>query len=265
MYEEYWELKEKPFLNTPDPRFLYYSAQHEEALSRLLYTVQERVGAAILTGVFGCGKTVIARALLGELSNEKYKMSYMSNPRLNDIELLRMIVYNLGVKEPPVSKTDVLNILKGILLDNMRNGKGTVVVIDEAQSIDDDEIFEEIRLLLNFQLEDTFLLTLLLIGQPDLSQRINNNVQLEQRINIKCHLAGLAAKDVEAYINHRLKVADRAEPIFTKKAITSIVNYSGGIPRRINRLCDLCLLSGFAAKVDKIDDDIVKDEIKALE
>lgn len=265
MYEEYWGLTEKPFLNTPDPRFLYYSAQHEEVLSRLLYAIQEGVGAALLTGVFGCGKTVIAYVVLKELSGEKYKTALISNPRLDETDLLRMIAHHLGTIEPPVRKTDVLNNIQDILLNNARNGKGSVIIIDEAHSIDSDSVFEEIRLLLNFQLENKFLLTLLLMGQPELKQKVDKNIQLEQRISIKCHLEGLNAEGTKNYIYHRLEVANLKEPIFTKEAISSIHKHAGGIPRRINRLCDLCLLAGFAKKVKKIDEDIVKEEIKGLE
>lgn len=265
MYETYWGLSEKPFLNTPDPRFLYYSGQHKEALSRLIYTVQERIGAGMLTGAFGCGKTVIAQTLTKELSGQKYKTAYITNPRLNDVDLLRMIVHHLGLTEPPMSKTDVLNNLNEILINNMRNGKETVIIIDEAHTIDDDNIFEEIRLLLNFQLEDRFLLTLLLLGQPELKEKVNKNIQLEQRINIKCYLGSLNSEETHNYILHRLAVAKRTEPIFTEKAISSIFNYSGGIPRRINRLCDICLLAGFVKRADKIDDDTVYEEIKGLD
>lgn len=265
MYEEYWGLSGKPFLNTPDPRFLYCSTQHQEALTRLTYTVQERIGAGMLTGVFGCGKTVIAQTLLGKLSGEKYKTAYIANPRLDDVDLLRMIVHHLGTTEPPIRKADVLNILHDILLNNLRNGKETVIIIDEAHAIDDDNIFEEIRLLLNFQLEDRFLLTLLLLGQPELKQKIDKNIQLEQRINVKCYLGSLSTEDTQNYIIHRLAVAKRTEPIFTGEAISSIFSYSGGIPRRINRLCDICLLAGFAKRIDKVGDDVVQEEIKGLE
>lgn len=265
MYEKYWGLSQKPFLNTPDPRFLYHSAQHEEALSRLIYAVGERIGAAMLTGAFGCGKTVIAHALLKELSAQKYKTAYIFNPRLDDIDLLRMIAHQLGVTEPPVRKTDVLNSLQDALLNNMRNGKETVIIIDEAHTINDDNIFEEIRLLLNFQLEDRFLLTLFLLGQPELKEKVDENIQLEQRINIKCHLESLSREDTKNYVIHRLAVAGRNEPAFTEEAIDSIFDYSGGIPRRINRLCDICLLAGFVKQVDKVGHEIVREEIKGFD
>jgi type II secretory pathway predicted ATPase ExeA len=265
MYEQYWGLSDKPFLNTPDPRFLYHSAQHEEALSRLIYAIQERIGAVMLTGVFGCGKTVIAQVVLNGLNSQKYNTAYIGNPRLDDVDILRMIVHHLGVTEPPTRKADVLNRLQDILLNNMSNGNETVIIIDEARTIDNDSIFEEIRLLLNFQLQDRFLLTLILMGQPELKIKINKNIQLEQRINIKCHLDSLNIEETRNYILHRLAIAKRTEPVFTDKAVSSIFSYSGGIPRRINRLCDVCLLAGFSKRVDKIDTDIVQEEIKGLE
>jgi type II secretory pathway predicted ATPase ExeA len=265
VYEGYWGLKEKPFQNTPDPRFLYHSSQHEEALMRLVYTVREQAGAAMLTGVFGCGKTLIAQALLKELSSEQYTTAFIANPRLDDLDLLRMIVHHLGNLEPPVRKTDVLNILNDILLNNMRNRKQTVIIIDEAHAIDDDNVFEEIRLLLNFQLQDRFLLTLLLLGQPELKQKVDKNIQLEQRINVKSRLDILSVKDTKNYIIHRLQVANRTDPVFTERAIKSIYSYSGGIPRRINRLCDMCLLAGSVKRIKIIGDDIVREEIKGFE
>jgi general secretion pathway protein A len=222
------------------------------------------MGAAMLTGVFGCGKTVIAQALLNEVSNEQYQTAFIANPRLDEIDLLRMIVHHLGNPEPPIRKADVLNNLYDILLNIARNGKQTVVVIDEAHTINDENVFEEIRLLLNMQLQDRFLLTLLLLGQPELKQKVEKNIQLEQRINVKSHLDSLGPEDAKNYILHRLKVVNRIEPIFTEQAINSIYSYSGGIPRRINRLCDMCLLAGFVKKVTRIDDDIVKEEIAGL-
>ncbi len=267
MYEEYWKLKEKPFRNTPDPRFLYYSAQHEEALMRMLYTVKERMGAGMLTGVFGCGKTVLGQTLLNELTGEKYKIAFITNPQLEYIELLRAIVRNLKAIELPAKKTELsadylLEVLNDILVNNARDGRETVVIIDEAHIIREERIFEELRLLLNFQLQDRFLLTLLLLGQPELKQRIEDNKQLEQRIAIKCHLESLTKEDTGNYISHRLKVAGREEPLFTEKAIRTIYEISGGIPRRINRLCDLCLLNGFGKEVEIIDEKIVNEEIK---
>jgi len=153
MYEEYWGLKEKPFENTPDPRFLYRSPQHEKALFRLIYVVRERKGAGMSTGVFGCGKTVLGHVLREELEKDIYKVGFVNNPRLNDVDLLRMIAYQLRSAELPDRKTDILIVLERLLTDNIKDGKKTVIVIDEAYTIEDKNIFEESRLLLNFQLE----------------------------------------------------------------------------------------------------------------
>ena len=146
----------------------------------------------------------------------------------------------------------------------MRDGKETVIVIDEAHIIKDEKIFEEMRLLLNFQLQDRFLLTLLIFGQPELRQMIEDNKQLEQRVAVKCHLESLTESDAKNYIIHRLKVAGTTEAIFSDAAIKIIFEHSGGIPRRINRLCDLCLLAGFGQKVNQINEEIVNNEWQSL-
>ncbi|MFH1858199.1 MAG: AAA family ATPase [Candidatus Omnitrophota bacterium] len=264
MYESYWELREKPFQNTPDPRFLYSSRQHEEALSRLTFAIQERLGATLLTGVFGCGKTILAHALLGSLTGEKYKTAYVANPRMDDVDLLRMIVHQLGLSNPPTRKMDVLSVLQDTLVTNFRNGKETIVIIDEAHSIESDGVFEEIRLLLNFQQEDRFLLSLFLLGQPELKEKVERNAQLEQRIEIKCRLDAFGSEDTTQYIHHRLKVAGASRTLFTDEAIRLIHANSGGIPRRINRLCNVCLLAGYGLQANQIDGTIVQKEITEL-
>lgn len=262
MYEEFWSLKEKPFENTPDPRFLYYTTQHEEALCRLLYVIRERKGAAILTGVFGCGKTVIAHALLKELEEDKYKVAYISNPQLDYIELLRMMVYYLGVSRPSDKKSDLLMILSEILHNNVRDGKETVIIIDEAHSIEDNKVFEELRLLLNFQLESRFLLTMLVIGQPELAKNIDNIKQFTQRIAMRCHLDSLGLEDTAGYVKHRLKVAGLEKDIFDQPVYEKLYSHSGGIPRRINRICDLCLLTAFSKNEPRISEEILEESLK---
>lgn len=151
MYTEYWGFKEKPFENTADPRFLYHSHQHDEAFSRLLYAIREKKAAAMLTGEFGSGKTLLSRVLMEELSKERYKVALIFNPKLSPLEFLQEIAFQLG-EEPgvPNTKREVLTLLNTILTNNFRHFKDTVIVIDEAQAIEDNEIFEELRLLLNF-------------------------------------------------------------------------------------------------------------------
>ncbi|MFH1777512.1 MAG: AAA family ATPase [Candidatus Omnitrophota bacterium] len=270
MYEEYWQLKEKPFENTPNPRFLYNSKEHEEGLSRLIYAVSEGKGAAMLTGLFGCGKTLLGRTLLSELDKDIYKTAFIANPYLSYEEMLLHIVYKLGGKDLPVKKSDIMvntiiERLEEILENNMRDGKKTVVIIDEAHVIRDRQVWEELRLILNFQLEDRYLLTLLLLGQPELKEIIDANKQFVQRIAVKCHLQSLNEQETKEYILHRLNVAGRSHPLFTDAAHRMIYKRSGGIPRRINHICDLALFSGFGKEFSLINEEVINDVSADLE
>jgi type II secretory pathway predicted ATPase ExeA len=270
MYEQYWGLTEKPFENTPNPKFLYHSSQHEEGLYRLLYAVKEQKGAAMMTGVFGCGKTLLARTILKELSKDVYRVGFITNPQLSYIEFILAIANNLGAKNLPTKKTEVLTnfvleSIDNILRNNMEDGKKTVVIIDEAHIIQDKEVWEGLRLLLNYQAEDKFMLTLLLLGQPELKENVDSNKQLSQRIAIRCHLTYLDAQDTSKYISHRLSIAGREDSLFTDDAISTIYAKSGGIPRRINHICDLALLTGFGRKQESIDRDIIEEVSRDLE
>lgn len=266
MYESYWKLSEKPFKNTSNPKFLCSFSQHSDALMKLTYAVRENMGSAMMTGVFGCGKSFIANTLLHSLSN-KYKFAYISYPPDNSTEFLRAIVRTLKYSELPVKKTELMEdaLLESFniaLADNNREGKETVIIVDEAHAIADERIFEKMRLLLNFQTEDKFLLTLILVGQPELSGKVSNLRQLEQRIAVKCHLEPLNQEETREYIQHRLEVAGRREILFREEVFELIYKASGGIPRRINHLCDACLMTGFARKKDTIDEDTFRESGK---
>jgi type II secretory pathway predicted ATPase ExeA len=266
MYEAFWGLHDKPFENTPDPRFYFASNQHREACARMVYCVRERKGAGVLTGVFGCGKTVVGHLLLQELNQERYRSAYIANPRLSDIDLLRMITHYLGLPNPPSNKADVCIALESMVQDNAREGRDTVIVIDEAHVIEDAAVFQELRLLLNLQWKDRFLVTLLLIGQPELASLIDRNKAFEQRIGIKSHLQPLSQEETRDYIYYRLRVAGHARPesVFTAEAVVAIAESTGGIPRRLNRLCDICLLAGMGRREHQIDGTLVGDEVKGL-
>jgi len=259
MYELYWGLKEKPFENTPDPRFLYFSDEHREAISRLTYAIEQRKGAALLTGGYGCGKTVISRVIFGKLTPDKYESALVTNPLLSPIDLLREICFQLNVKiELESPKTELLKKLNECFYENMNAKKDTVIIIDEAQAINDLSAFEELRLLLNFQLNDRFLLTLILIGQPELKEKIGQLKQFKQRLAIQYHLTPLNEQETTQYILHRLKVAEAQSEIFVPEAIQTVWKRSGGIPRVINNICDLSLLMGFSNKVHKIDEALIQ-------
>ncbi len=267
MYEAYWKLKEKPFKNTADPRFLCSFPQHSDALMKLTYAVRENMGAAMLTGVFGCGKTFVARTLLSSLSKNRYSFAYLDYPPVSGTEFLRAIVRTLKYSELPSKKTELLEdalleSLQALLLDDVREGKESVIIIDEAHSIEDEKVFEKVRLLLNFQTESRFLLTLILVGQPELAGKVANLRQLDQRIAIKCHLEPLTGEETKEYVNRRLEVAGRSEPLFSDDALNLIHQATGGIPRRINHICDACLMTGFARKKDLIDEETFRESGK---
>jgi len=265
MYEKFWGLKEKPFENTPDPRFVYYSSEHLEAISRLTYAIEERKGAALLTGEYGCGKTVMSRVLFEELPKDKYEIGLVTNPLLSATALLREICFQLDIKGSTSSnKTKLLENLNNQLYENMNDKKDTVIIVDEAQVIKDLMAFEELRLLLNFQLNNRFLLTLIIMGQPELRETIDKLKQLKQRLAVRYHLNPLNKKDTGKYIVHRLKIAGLERNIFPDNIANIIWESSEGIPRMINTICDMCLLLGFNNKLNRINEKIVEDVVSDL-
>lgn len=259
LYERYWSLKHKPFENTPDPKFLFFSSQHQEALFKMQYAVEEGKGAAILTGEYGCGKTLLTRVLVKQLDEERYDVGLLTNPRWKAEELLKEILYQLGHDVDTTDKSKLLHILNDdVLFKNFQDGRATVIIVDEAQMITDFDTLEELRLLLNFQLDDKFLLSLILSGQPELNPLIDDIPQFEQRIAVRHHLTGLSPEETSEYIQYRLAVGGREDELFTPEAIDRIYEITRGTPRKINNICDICLLVGFTRKASAIDVDIVQ-------
>lgn len=261
MYNLYWGFQDKPFENTPDEKFTYYSRQHLEAFTRLLYVITEKKSAAILTGECGSGKTLISRIITNKLLQEedKYNVALVVNPAISAIEMLKEILYQLGGDiDRESQKIEVLRVLNDRLYKNMNENRHTVVIIDEAQTIENNQVFEEIRLLFNFQADDRFLLTILLLGQPELKLKVGKIPQLEQRFYTKYHLDHLSLDETISYIKHRCKVAGREQGIFTDLSYHLIYETSRGIPRRINDICDISLMLGYSKKADAIDEDMIK-------
>ena len=254
MYEKYWGLAEKAFENTPDARFMYYSKKHEEALMRLLYAIKEEKGAGMLTGEYGSGKTVLSRIVIDVLIKDKiYEVALITHPQLTPVQFIQEIIYQLKNEHLEGSKPQLLHAMQDIIYKNFNDGKKTVILIDEAQIIKNKETFEELRLFLNFQLNKKFLITLILIGQPELLKKIRFIPQLQQRLGIKYHLSGLNEDETQEYIKHRLSVAGAKTDIFTKEAIELIYKYSEGLPRKINNVCDMSLLIGFGQEAKIVD------------
>ena len=258
MYNEYWGLKESPFENVPDPRFMCHFSQHDEALMRMMFAVKGRKGAAMLTGDVGCGKTMLSRAFIQQLAGGPYEVGIIANPSFPPIDFLKEIIYQLGIRKTAEHKSDLLRILNEFMLENMKKGRDTIIIVDESQVINNADTYEELRLLLNFQLNDRFLLTLILIGQPELRDHIAAIPQFDQRIAIKYHIGPLNLSDTAKYIMFRLKTAGMQKNVFTKEAIMKIYEYTQGVPRRINNMCDLSLLVGFSQKAAVVDSKLIQ-------
>ncbi|MFC1498790.1 ExeA family protein [Verrucomicrobiota bacterium] len=263
MYEEYWKLKTRPFQNTPDPAFYYHSTQHDEALMKLTYAVNEKMGGAMLTGAYGCGKTMLSRVLFQQIGKSSLPVSCVAQPEMTPLDLLRAVAREITDTELPVNKSDLLadsmmEIIEKALKENARDGKHTVISIDEAHMIDNRAVLETTRLLLNFQSKDEFLLTLLLVGHPELADRVSGLKQLAQRIPITCTIGHFKKEDTIEYIQKRMTVAgNKKKSLFTSDALNLIHTNSGGIPRRINTLCDVSLAMGSAKKSDEVDANLV--------
>lgn len=257
MYLEYWGFKEFPFENVPDPRFFYLSRSHEEALTRLVYAAKMRKGGAMLSGEIGCGKTTLTKVAVQDLSGDRFDIGLVINPKLEPLEFLQEVLYQFGVNEVPETKVKCLRALNDKMIENMRANRETLLMVDEAQLLSQATL-EEIRLLLNFQLNDRFLITIILLGQPELKDKIKAIEQLEQRIAIRYHLTPFDFNDTARYIVFRQKRAGRNEGVFSKEAVEKIYEYTKGVPRKINNLCDLSLLIGFSKSEKLVHSEIIE-------
>ena len=256
-YTTYWGLRALPFDNVPDPRFYVPCSQHDAAHRWLSYGIQTRKGMLLLTGDIGCGKTLLSRRLIVGLSPDQYDVALVANPALSPSELLDEVLSQFGL-DLVRSKAGRLQTLNERLQSNAQRGISSVLVVDEAQAIVKVKAFEELRLLTNFQLNDRFLLTIVLIGQPELRQRVAEIPQLNQRIAVRAHLGPFTAEETASYITARMGAATHRTDVFTKAAAAVIYEQSKGIGRLINALCDQCLFAGAIEHVSQIDDRLVQ-------
>lgn len=266
MYTAFYNLRERPFEITPDPRFLYMSENHREGLAHLEYAVKERRGFTVITGEVGTGKTTLVQTLLSRLDGTT-RTAYLFNPRMGPNDFLHYICEDLGVKGATKTKAGALSELHKFLLECYRRKENVVLIVDEAQNLDR-QLLEEVRLLTNLETAKNKLLQVILIGQPELNEVLNEakTRALKQRIGLRYHIKPLNRDETHEYIKVRLKRAGAIDAsIFTPKAVELIYRYSKGIPRSINIVCDNALLSGYASDQKVIGEEIIKDVIRGLE
>ena len=212
----------------------------------------------MLTGEYGCGKTTLVRALLQRLEPERYEVGLLVNPWWNATDFLRELLYQMGVDTPENGRFELIHMLYDLFYKNYRAGRDNVIVVDEAQLIEDEAIFGELRLLLNFQLDERFLVTLLLVGSPELRDKIRRMPHLDQRIAVRYHLTTLDYEHTAQYIAHRVTTAGQPRRLFTDEAVKLIFALARGTPREINNLCDMLLLVGSSRQLLEIDREVIR-------
>jgi general secretion pathway protein A len=266
VYLDYYSLKEPPFSITPNPRFLFFSNKHREAYNHLVYGIKERKGFVQLTGEVGAGKTTLCRALLEELGAE-FSTALILNPALKPEQLVKNIAMEFGLNVKGLDHLEIIAEINHFLLEEMEQGRDSVLIIDDAQTLSS-EALEQVRLLSNLETDDRKLLQIVLMGQPELRDRLNHPSlrQLRQRITVRYHLRPLRRQEVGQYVQHRISVSGgNGIPYFTGPAMWRVFSYSSGIPRLVNALCDKCLLAGFVEQQDHISYRLVGTAIRELE
>ena len=269
MYHDYYGFREAPFNLTPDPRFLVLCEHHCEALNHLMFGLQHRKGFIQLTGEVGAGKTTICRKLLSEL-DDAYHTALILNPCLSGVQLLGAIVTEFGLRPRKLERVALLDMLNTFLLRLVAEGRDAVLIIDEAQDLTF-ELLEQVRLLSNLETDQRKLLQIVLVGQPELRDRLNDPRlrQLRQRIVVRYHLRTLTRQEMAHYIRQRIEMAhggsDRPMPTFNPPALRRIYRYSRGVPRLVNAACDMTLLAGYVANQSCFGPSLVRRAIRQLE
>jgi len=262
MYKQFYSLKKNPFEITPDPSFLFTTKGHNEALATLYYGVRRRKGFVVLTGEVGTGKTLLTRSLLQILKLSDVHYSYVFNSRLGPTDFLQYIAGDFRLPISAKTKSELLLELSTFVISRFKKGLTTVLVVDEAHHLSE-EVLEEIRLLTNLETAEEKLLQILLIGQPELDEKLDSVSlrQLKQRIALRCHLSPLALEETEGYIRRRLQVAGNTTPdaVFPLDTVIEIHRHSRGIPRLINTLCENGLMHGYAKQAQSITPEMIEE------
>ena len=248
MYLDFFGLHEKPFSIAPDPRYLYMTEQHREAMAHLIFGIGDEGGFILLTGEIGTGKTTICRGLLNELPDD-VDIAFIINPRLSATEMLQSVCDDLGVAYADGDSLKVLvDALNVFLLESYARGRNTILIIDEAQNLSD-EVLEQLRLLTNLETSEKKLLQLILLGQPELNDKLARPAlrQLAQRVTARFHLQPLSYSEMVEYIRHRLHVAGFRGEIFSRPALKHMYSKSGGVPRLVNVICDRAMLGAYTS------------------
>ncbi len=249
MYEHHWNLQDNPFENNSDPRFFFRSETHEAALLKLRYLIENNKGAGMLVAGTGMGKTYLLNVLARELPDVHAPFVHIMFPQMSAGELLSYLAVELGANEEQISRLALDGVVRQIqqqLRTANQSGRRPVIAIDEAHVIEDPQVFEALRLLLNFQQQGEMNFSLLLLAQRSLLSRIRRLDQLEDRLTVNCLLQPFTFDETKAYMTHRLQTAGATDPVFDPEALETLYEESGGVPRKINRLADLSLLVGYA-------------------
>ncbi len=256
MYESYWRLGRAAFDSDGDASFYFPGEMHEGALLKLRYTVEQRKGAALLAGGHGTGKTYLTHVLERELDPERYPLLRIVFPQLSPAELLLCLANRLGAatggtEGPGPGTARVLQRLEARLEQLTEDGRHPVLVFDEAHLLEMEHL-QTLQLLLNYREEPRIDFTLILVGRPDLLPRVRRSGGLDARIGVRTSLRGLSPEETAEYVRHRLRVAGRADAPFSDETLRTVCELSQGVPRRINQLCDLALLVGFADELQSL-------------
>jgi len=264
MYKKYYGLKTLPFNITCDPKFFYESNSHRDAYAALLYGIKEKKGIILLSGEVGTGKTTLCRTLLSRIE-PKIKVSLILNPVFSDAQLLQAIVEDFGLHSEKKSRLDLINRLNTFLIELNIKGGTAVLIIDEAQDLTIRQL-EQVRLLSNLETSQEKLLQIILVGQPELLEKLNQYRlrQIKQRIFIKYTLDPLRRDEIEDYVQIRIQKSGRSNVKIAPECYEIIYEFSKGVPRLINILCDRALLMGYVQEKIVIDSEIFKDSVKEL-